>query len=108
MRKKVYEYYMKIVPTTYKDIHSDEYYVNQFTSYSNEVAASMSLPSIYFRFEFSPVTVLYKQYKENFLHFLIQIGAIIGGIFSVTGIIDALVHKSVVALMRKANMNKLG
>ena len=68
----------------------------------------MNLPAVYFRFDMSPVTVKFKQYKDNFLHFLIQICAIIGGIFSVTGIIDALVHKSVVAILRKANMGKLG
>jgi hypothetical protein len=52
--------------------------------------------------------VKFWQYKDNFLHFLIQICAIIGGIFSVTGIIDALVHKSVAVLLRKANAGKLG
>jgi hypothetical protein len=55
----------------------------------------------------SPVTVKYWQYKENLLHFLIQICAIIGGIFSVTGIIDALIHKSIAAILRKANMGKI-
>ena len=68
----------------------------------------MQLPAVYFRFDMSPVTVKYTQYKESMLHFIIQICAIIGGIFSVTGIIDALVHKSVVAILRKANMGKLG
>lgn len=106
--KKVYEYYIKVVPTTYVDMSSNVYYVNQFTSHSNEVPSSMMLPAIYFRFDMSPVTVKYWQYKDNFLHFLIQICAIIGGIFSVTGIIDALVHKSVVAILKKANMGKLG
>ncbi len=84
------------------------YYVNQLTSNSNEVPSGMQLPAVYFRFDMSPVTVKYWQYKDNMLHFLIQICAIIGGIFSVTGIIDALVHKSVVAILRKANMGKLG
>jgi hypothetical protein len=55
----------------------------------------------------SPITVKYFQYKENFLHFLTQICAIIGGIFAVTGIIDALVHKSVVSILKKASMGKL-
>jgi hypothetical protein len=55
----------------------------------------------------SPVTVKYWQYKENLWHFLIQICAIIGGIFSVTGIIDALIHKSIAAILRKANMGKI-
>ena len=48
------------------------------------------------------------QYKEHLLDFLIQICAIIGGIFSVTGIIDALIHKSMVAILKKAQMGKLG
>ena len=82
--------------------------MNQFTSNSNEVNSGMNLPCVYFRYDMSPVTVKFWQYKDNFLHFLIQICAIIGGIFSVTGIIDALVHKSVVAILRKANMGKLG
>jgi hypothetical protein len=62
---------------------------------------------IIYRFDLSPVTVKYWQYKENLLHFIIQICAIIGGIFSVTGIIDALVHQSIVAILRKASMGKI-
>ena len=41
------------------------------------------------------------------MHFIIQICAIIGGIFSVTGIIDALVHQSIVAILRKAQSGKV-
>lgn len=68
----------------------------------------MMLPAVYFRFDMSPVTVRYWQYKQNIWHFLIQICAIVGGIFSVTGIIDALIHKSVAMLIIKSNMGKLG
>ena len=104
---------MEVVPTTYEDINQSKFYVNQFTSNGNEVVTNM-LPAVYFRFNFSlsrfdlsPITVRYWQYKENIFHLLIQICAIIGGIFTVTGIIDALVHKSVVALLKKAEMGKL-
>ena len=31
-----YEYYIKVVPTTYKTVQNDEYYVHQFTANSNE------------------------------------------------------------------------
>jgi hypothetical protein len=85
----------------------ETFYVNQFTSHSNQVPSPMSLPAAYFRFDMSPVTVKYWQYKDNTMHFLIQICAIIGGIFSVTGIIDAVLHKSIVAILRKANMGKI-
>ncbi len=66
------------------------------------------LPAVYFRYDMSPITVQYKQYKEKFLHFLIQLCAIVGGIFTVTGIIDGLIHTSVAHLLKKANMGKLG
>ena len=68
----------------------------------------MMLPAVYFRYDMSPITVQYKLYKENFLHFLIQLCAIVGGIFTVTGIIDGLIHTSVAHLLKKANMGKLG
>ena len=58
------------------------------------------LPAVYFRFDLSPVTVRYWQYKEEFSHFFVQICAIIGGIFAVTGIIDGLIHKSVLYLLK--------
>lgn len=84
------------------------YYVNQFTSNSNETPSYNQYPSLYFRYELSPVTVQYTLYRDSFLNFFIQICAILGGIFTVTGIIDSMIHKSVVALLRKAQLGKLG
>ena len=95
-----------MVPTTYTDINNNFWHVHQFTASSNEVVSNM-LPAVYFRFDLSPVTVRYWQYKENFNHFLIQICAIIGGIFSVTGIIDALIHQSVLYLLKSAKNDSL-
>jgi hypothetical protein len=47
--RKIFEYYMKVVPTTYVDINDRTFYVNQFTSTSNEVPATMTIPTIFFR-----------------------------------------------------------
>jgi Endoplasmic reticulum vesicle transporter len=47
--KKTYEYYLKVVPTTYEDIKGKKYYVHQFTSNSNEMVTNM-LPAAYFRY----------------------------------------------------------
>ena len=41
------------------------------------------------------------------LTFFINICAILGGVFTVVGIIDSIVHKSVLILLRKAEMDKL-
>ncbi len=43
----------------------------------------------------------------SFLTFMINVFAILGGVFTVAGIIDSIVHKSVLMLLRKAEMNKI-
>ncbi len=104
---RIYQYYLKIVPTKFltysgKEINNYQYTYSSFSEYTlNE------MPSIFFRYDISPITVEYKQYKETFLNFFINICAILGGVFTVTGIIDAIIHKSVVLLLRKAELNKI-
>jgi len=102
----VYQYYLKIVPTkyvTYKNEINDYQYT--YNSYAERGIHEM--PSLHFRYDLSPITVEYKLYKETILNFLINVFAILGGVFTVTGIIDAIIHKSVVILLRKADLNKI-
>ena len=104
---KIHQYYLKIVPTKFLTYSSKEINNYQYTyNYFGENAMH-EMPALYFRYDLSPITVEYKQYKETFLNFFINICAIIGGVFTVTGIIDAIVHKSVMILLRKAEMNKI-
>ena len=102
----VYQYYLKIVPTkyiTYKNEINDYQYT--YNSYAEKGIHEM--PSMHFRYDLSPITVEYKLYKETIMNFLINVFAILGGVFTVTGIIDAIIHKSVVILLRKADLNKI-
>ena len=104
---KIHQYYLKIVPTKFltyssKEINNYQYTYNYFAE-----NAMHEMPALYFRYDLSPITVEYKQYKETFLNFFINICAIIGGVFTITGIIDAIIHKSVMILLRKAEMNKI-
>jgi len=101
------QYYINVVPTTYQDLNGKELYVHQFAVNSNSLE-TFNVPAVYFRYDLSPVTVKFSLKKESFFHFLVQICAIIGGIFTVAGIIDSLVHKSVVHILKKAQIGKLG
>lgn len=103
----IYEYYAKVVPTTYVSLQREPTHVYQFTANSNEIA-NQQMPSIYFRYDFSPVTVRYNETKESLFRFLVQICAIVGGVFTIAGIIDALLHRSIVHLAKKAQLGKLG
>ncbi|KRX08122.1 hypothetical protein PPERSA_01667 [Pseudocohnilembus persalinus] len=102
----MYQYYISIVPSIFEDLRGKIYNVFQFTSNNNELH-TQHLPAVYFRYDLSPVTVRFKLVRESFFHFLVQICAIIGGVFTVAGIIDGMVHKSVKAIFKKAEINKL-
>ena len=56
---------------------------------------------IVFNYELSPITVQYTQTKENFFEFLVYICAIVGGVFTVAGIVDSIIHKSVAVLFKQ-------
>jgi len=52
------------------------------------------VPSLDFRYEFSPIVVEYKEKQKDFLELLINICAIIGGIYAVFVIFGAIVYTS--------------
>lgn len=107
MSSAIYEYYTKVVPTTYAPLNRPPLHVYQFTANTNKIG-NQHMPSLYIRYDFSPVTVRYKEVKESLSHFLVQICAVIGGVFTVAGVLDSVVHKSIVHLAKKAQLGKLG
>jgi len=102
----IFEYYTKVVPTTYIPLNRPPLHVYQFTANSNKIV-NQQMPSLYLRYDFSPVTVQYTERRESFSHFLVQVCAVIGGIFTVAGILDSVLHKSIVHIAKKAQFNKL-
>jgi hypothetical protein len=90
---KVIEYYIKVVPTTYVNLSGKSYHVHQFTSNQNTLTQQHQVPTVYFRYDISPILVKYTQTKQPLFHFFIQICAIVGGMFTVIGIVDNLVYK---------------
>ena len=65
------------------------------------------MPKLLYRYDLSPVTVKFILNSESFAEFIVQICAIVGGVFTVSGIIDAMIHKSVMTLIKKAQEGKL-
>jgi len=102
-----YQYYLKIVPTKYSYLSGMNYDSYQYTANSFAENAFDRFPVLFFRYDLSPITVEYAHTKMSFLTFIINVFAILGGVFTVAGIIDAIIHKSVLILLRKAEMNKI-
>eukprot|EP00927_Polykrikos_kofoidii_P066746 TRINITY_DN62310_c0_g1_i1.p1 TRINITY_DN62310_c0_g1~~TRINITY_DN62310_c0_g1_i1.p1 ORF type:complete len:346 (-),score=38.91 TRINITY_DN62310_c0_g1_i1:262-1299(-) len=103
----IYEYYSKVVPTSYVPLESSPIHVYQFTANTNRIA-NQQMPSLYLRYDFSPVTIKYTEVRQSISHFVVQICAVIGGVFTVAGLVDSFIHKGIVHLARKAQIGKLG
>lgn len=61
---------------------------------SRSLLAQLGLPAIFFRYELSPIKLRYTVSYKSGTAFLIQICAIIGGLFTVAGIMDAFIRNS--------------
>jgi hypothetical protein len=105
---KSYEYYIEIVPTEYKTVRNRIHSAYQFVANSNEVAGRYRIPAVYFRYEISAITVRFVETSRSFAHFLVQLCAIIGGVFTVLGLVNTVMNSAVKKLLVKEGQGKLG
>jgi len=89
-----YQYFIKVVPTTYHHLDGTVTNTNQY-SYTmrfyhvNTHAGTFKQPGVYFKYDIAPYRVTYREYREFFSHFITQLCAILGGLFGVAGMISS-------------------
>lgn len=105
---KSFEYYVKVVPMVYEKLNGQKLDSFQYVANSNEIDGRYAIPAIYFRYDMSPIVVKFTKRSKSFSHFLVQICAIIGGVFTVLGLLNSIVHTSLKRFLKKAELNKLG
>ncbi|CAI0436500.1 unnamed protein product [Linum tenue] len=76
----------------------------EYTAHSS-LAESVDIPVAKFHFELSPMQVLITELPKSFSHFITNVCAIIGGIFTVAGILDSLLHNTI-RLVKKVELGK--
>nr|GMC72467.1 protein disulfide isomerase-like 5-4 [Ipomoea batatas] len=97
------EHYIQVVKTevmtrSYKLVEEYEY-----TAHS--LVHSFDLPVAKFHVVPSAMQVIIKENAKSFSHFLTNVCAIIGGVFTVAGILDSILHNTM-RLMRKVELGK--
>ncbi|XP_015601063.1 endoplasmic reticulum-Golgi intermediate compartment protein 3 [Cephus cinctus] len=107
----MFQHYIKIVPTTYVRRDGSTLVSNQFslTRYYRGISQASSdsgMPGVFFSYELSPLMVKYTEVKKSFGHFTTNVCAAIGGVFTVAGLIDAILYRSVRAIQRKDELGK--
>ncbi|KAJ1699191.1 hypothetical protein LUZ63_007703 [Rhynchospora breviuscula] len=106
----IYQYFIKVVPTIYTDITGRKIHSNQFSvteHFREAIGYPKPPPGVYFFYEFSPIKVVLTEENTSLLHFLTNLCAIIGGIFTVAGIIDSFVYHGHKAIKKKMEIGKL-
>ncbi|KAF5781609.1 putative endoplasmic reticulum vesicle transporter [Helianthus annuus] len=107
----MYQYFLKVVPTIYTSIRGYTIQSNQFSvteHYKSPEIGRRSLPGVFFFYDLSPIKVTFTETHISFLHFMTNVCAIVGGIFTVAGIVDSFVYHGHKALRKKMEIGKLG
>lgn len=106
-----FQYYIKIVGSMFTNLDGDSLLSNQFAVTRNkkrtdEVMSETSLPGVFFIYEFAPMMIKYTERRRSFLHFLTSVFAIIGGVFTVAGMVDSVVYFGVNVIKKKMELGK--
>jgi hypothetical protein len=105
-----HEYVMRVVPTTYDDISGNKLVAYQYTyAYRSHISfghGGRVIPALWFKYDLNPITVRYHEERPPIYHFLTTICAIVGGTFTVAGIIDSCIF-SATEIFKKFELGKL-
>ena len=106
-----HNYVIKIVPTKFKRLSGEientfqySYAQKDYIAYNRHQQPVM--PAIWFKYDFNPITIQYTEHRQPFYHFITMFCAIIGGTFTVAGIIDTLIYTAH-NIIKKAQIGKL-
>lgn len=105
-----HDYVMKIVPTVYEDLSGSRVVSYQYT-YAYKTYISFSpmgrfIPAIWFKYDLNPITVRYHEKRPPFYTFITTVCAIVGGTFTVAGIIDSAIFTAS-EMFKKFEIGKL-
>ena len=85
-----YDYIMKVVPTLYEDNVAYQY-TYAFRKYVSFGHGGRVMPALWFRYDMAPLTVKYYVKRPPIYTFITTVCAIIGGTFTVAGIVDSFI-----------------
>jgi hypothetical protein len=110
----MYQYFLKVVPTVFtkKSRGVGETSTNQFSVTDHFVSVDAEqgqhLPGVFFFYDLSPIKVNIVERRDSVFGFTTNLCAIVGGVFAVSGILDATVYRGGKALRKKIDLGKQG
>mmetsp|Transcript_37759 Transcript_37759/g.43126 ORF Transcript_37759/g.43126 Transcript_37759/m.43126 type:complete len:418 (+) Transcript_37759:45-1298(+) len=94
----MYQYYLQIVPTTYKYmdgrvIHTHQYSVTEHMRHVNP-GSGRGLPGVFFFYEVSALHVVIEERRKGWIPFFTSVAAIVGGVVTIMGMLDQMLYSS--------------
>ena len=87
-------YHLDIVPTTYGDYLMGKVEAYQYT-YNHNTYEVGHMPSLYFNYHIGGMKVFITPFRFRFSSFLLQMFAILGGIYTIASFVDHMVHQAI-------------
>lgn len=95
-----HQYHIKAVPTLVEPLYGSIIDTHQFTATDfvnapDTMNGAMVQPGVWFRYDFSPIMVRLVETRDSFLTFLVSVCAILGGVFTLSGLVDQVVFRAI-------------
>lgn len=103
-----FQYFIKVVPTQVNYLNGSTLLTNQYSVTQHQKSkGGQTVPGMFFNYDIAPMRVIYTEYQKPFSSFLTDVCAILGGVFTVAGFLDAFLFSAERALKKKADLGKL-
>jgi len=94
----VFQYFVKVVPTQYRyatgsSVESCQYSVTDQFKSAHDPSKGFVLPGVFFIYDISPIMVKFTEKRPSRSYFLTSLCAIVGGVFTVAGIVDGILYQ---------------
>jgi hypothetical protein len=110
----MFQYYIKVVPSTFVDAGGAERRTHQYsvTEHYRELAKTSAafsangVPGVYFFYDLSAVALRVEERRMSLPAFLTLVSAVVGGTFTVMGLLDRALERGVAHFSRGAKLLK--
>ncbi|RHY90836.1 hypothetical protein DYB35_004422 [Aphanomyces astaci] len=96
-QRGAFQYFLRVVSTDYSFLNGDEIKSNQYSVTEHFLQMTPTghkgLPRVSFVYEFSPIKFRIEQTQNGLFPFFTSICAIVGGVFTVMGLVDSAMHQ---------------
>ena len=87
---------------------TNQFSVTQHMKYIRFDRGQHGLPGVFFMYDISPMMIRVYEERRSFMHFLTGVCAIVGGVFTVAGMVDSTLYHGLKSIRRKQELGKLG